>query len=77
MSRCFTAITPFGKEIRKKMIDLELEQKDLAKTVGVSSSYISDVFRGARGGVKIKRKICEAVGLDYDQLMKQLEEKGA
>ena len=73
MSRCFTALTPFGKEIKKRMIDLDMEQKDLAKAVGVVPSYISDVFRGARSGVKIKKKICEAVGLDYDQLMKKME----
>lgn len=76
MSRCFVTITPFGKEIRKRMIDLEMEQKDLAEIVGVTPSYISDIFRGARSGVKIKKKVCEAVGLDYELLMKQLEGKG-
>lgn len=74
MSRCFVTITPFGKEIRKRMIDLEMEQKDLAEIVGVTPSYISDIFRGARSGVKIKKKICEAVGLNYEQLMKRLGE---
>lgn len=77
MSRCFVATTPFGKEIRKRMIDLEMEQKDLAKAVGVSSSYISDVFRGSRSGASIKKRICEAVGLDYEKLMQELAKKGA
>ena len=75
MSRCFVTITPFGKEIKKRMIDLDMNQKDLAEAINVTPSYISDVFRGARSGVKIKRKICKTVGLEYDQLMKQLEER--
>ena len=74
MARCSVVITPFGKEIKKRMIDLDMDQKDLAEAINVTPSYISDVFRGARSGVKIKRKICEAVGLEYDQLIKQLEE---
>lgn len=67
-------ITPFGKEIKKHMIDLEMSQSELAKKMGVSSPYVGEILRGTRSSVNAQRKVCEAVGLDYDELMKQLEE---
>lgn len=67
-------ITPFGKEIKKHMIDLEMSQSDLAKKMGVSSPYVGEILRGTRSSVNAQRKVCEAVGLDYDELMKRLEE---
>lgn len=68
-------ITPFGKEIKKHMIDLEMSQSDLAKKMGVSSPYVGEILRGTRSSVNAQRKVCEAVGLDYDELMKRLEER--
>lgn len=67
-------ITPFGKEIKKHMIDLEMSQSELARKMGVSSPYVGEILRGTRSSVNAQRKVCEAVGLDYDELMKQLEE---
>lgn len=67
-------ITPFGKEIKKHMIDLEMSQSELAKKMGVSSPYVGEILRGTRSSANAQRKVCEAVGLDYDELMKRLEE---
>ena len=76
MSRSLLVQSDFGKEIRKRLIDLDLEAKDLAAMLGYSSSYIGEVLRGTRKAKHIRSQICEAVGLDYDELMKQLQ-KGA
>lgn len=69
-------VTPFGKEIKKRMIDLDMSQADLARKAGVSSPYVVEILRGTRSSENAQRKICEAVGLDYDELMQRLE-KGA
>jgi len=67
--------TDFGIEIQIQLKRLRMTQTDLAKTMKVSTSYITEILRGTRASENARRKICEAVGLDYDQLIKQLEEK--
>lgn len=66
--------TQFGKEVKKRLIDMDMTQRDLAEKLGVSSPYITDILRGTRTSANTQRRICEAVGLDYDELMKRLEE---
>lgn len=55
----------FGKEVRKAMIDKDIKLKDLAKEIGVSISYISDILNDNRNGSKYKIKIAEYLGLEY------------
>ena len=74
MSRSLVMHSDFGKEIRKRLIDLEMDVKDLASQVNFSASYVNETIRGTRNSENVKRKICDAVGLDYDELMKQLGE---
>lgn len=66
-------VTPFGKEIKKRMIDLDMSQNDLAQKMGVSSPYVGEILRGTRNSANAQRKVCEAVGLDYDELMQRIE----
>ena len=51
-----------------------LSQSKIAKKMGVSSPYVGEILRGTRSSANAQRKVCEAVGLDYDELMKRLEE---
>lgn len=74
MSRSLLATSDFGKEIRKRLIDLEMETKDLAKKMGYSPSYVGEILRGTRKAERVRREICEAVGLDYNELKQKLEE---
>ena len=74
MSRSVVMHSDFGTEIRKRLIDLEMDVKDLASQVNFSASYVNETIRGTRNSENVKRKICDAVGLDYDELMKQLGE---
>ena len=69
-------VTPFGKEIKKRMIDLDMSQNDLAQKMGVSSPYVGEILRGTSNSAYAQRIVCEAVGLDYDELMQRIE-KGA
>lgn len=70
-------VTDFGKEIKKHLIDIDMSQSDLARKMGVSSPYVGEILRGTRNSENAKRKVCEAVGLDYEKLMQRLDEKGA
>ena len=69
-------VSDFGKEIKKRLIDIDMTQMDLARKMGVSAPYVGEILRGTRTSENAQRKVCEAVGLDYGQLIKQLEEKG-
>ena len=52
-------ITPFGKELRKARVDLDMAQADMAKTIGVSPAYLSAVETGKR---KATYALCERIG---------------
>ena len=67
-------VIPFGREIKKRMIDLDMTQSDLARKMGVSSPYVGEILRGTRASENARRKICEAVGLDYDEVKAKIEE---
>lgn len=64
----------FGKEVKKRLIDIDMSQKELANRLGYSASYLVEILRGSRGAENARRKICEAVGLDYDEVMEKLRE---
>ena len=66
-------VTSFGKEIKKRMIDIDMSQAELAQKLGVSSPYVGEILRGTRKSENAQRKISEAVGLDYNELKKFLE----
>ena len=39
--------------------------------MGVSSPYVGEILRGTRKSENAQRKVCEAVGIDYDKLKKE------
>lgn len=41
-------LTPFGKEIRKYRIDLEVSLKDMAERLGVTSAFLSALESGKK-----------------------------
>ena len=51
------------KEIRKKMIDLDIKVKDLAEALGVSQPFISFVLRGKRKSRRVAEYIEKRLGV--------------
>ncbi|EUJ48627.1 helix-turn-helix domain-containing protein [Listeria booriae] len=47
----------FGIYVRSELRRMGLQQKDLAKEVGVSDAYLSQVLDGSKTGYKVKDKI--------------------
>lgn len=39
-------ITPLGIKIKKKLLDKHMSQLELAKKIGTSQSYITDIIHG-------------------------------
>lgn len=54
----------FVKRVRKRLIDLEWEQRTLAQRLGVDESYVSMLLNGKRTiTADLKRRITDVMGL--------------
>ncbi len=54
----------FEKEVRKALIDRNMNLSDLAKVLNISLSYLYDILKEARKGSKQKKKICIFLGIE-------------
>lgn len=50
-------ISEFGKQIKIRLIELNMTQRALAKKVGVNENYLTDIVNGRRSGRKYKAAI--------------------
>lgn len=57
-------MTPLGKEIKKKLIDKNMSQVELAATVGTTKGYITKIITGYRSGEKYLEHICRILEID-------------
>nr|WP_302600233.1 helix-turn-helix transcriptional regulator [uncultured Cellulosilyticum sp.] len=57
-------LTPFGREVEKALIDKDMSKGDLARAIGISQPYLTDILKGTRVGTKRKKQIAEYLGLD-------------
>lgn len=63
-------LTEFGIKVKKRLLDLNMDQKELASDLGVSESYLADVLRGNKKGLKYVASINHI--LDHrEQAMKE------
>ncbi|KGE20035.1 helix-turn-helix domain-containing protein [Paenibacillus wynnii] len=58
--------TEFGAEARKVMLQKSIKMKDVAQELGVSVTYVSEIFKGTRPGEKQKPRIAEMLGLECE-----------
>ncbi|MEK3735479.1 helix-turn-helix transcriptional regulator [Paenibacillus sp. FSL M8-0334] len=58
--------TDFGLEARKRMLQKGVKMKDVAQELGVSVTYVSEIFKGTRPGEKQKPKIAEMLGIECE-----------
>lgn len=55
-----------AKRIRKRLIDLDMTQRELANKVGIKESYLGDILAGRKcksAGTKYADKIYEVLGI--------------
>jgi hypothetical protein len=56
-------LTPFGKEIKKRLIDLDMKQRDLARLIGTSNPFITYIMYGDRSTEKWEKAIRTALDM--------------
>ncbi|MDD3410297.1 MAG: helix-turn-helix transcriptional regulator [Eubacteriales bacterium] len=56
-------MTPFGKAVRKRLVDLDMNQNDLAARFGISAPHLHYILYGERSDAKWIEPICEALGI--------------
>ena len=50
-------LTPFGKNVRKKLIDRNMTQVELAALLGCNKQYLYKILTGERSGKKYRKEI--------------------
>lgn len=60
-------LTPLGKEIKYKMLDLGLTQKQLAAEAGTTPAYLAHIMYGRRTGDKYIHKIGKILDIDVNK----------
>ena len=53
----------FGKSVGKRLIELEMSQKELANLIGVNPKYVSLIIKGNVPGLKHRNKIRSVLGM--------------
>ncbi len=43
-----------------------MKQSDLAKMLGISNPYLSDIINGKRDALKVRKEIAEILEIDVD-----------
>lgn len=62
-------LTPLGKEIKKKLVDKDMTQVELAEQIGVRNTYITKILTGERSGEKYLPEICVILGIDISSFV--------
>lgn len=57
-----------GKLIKKRLIDLELTQTELAARIGVNHKYLSKIICGYRGPGRYTESLAKELGVSADEL---------
>ncbi len=57
-------LTPFGKKVKKRLIDMGMTQVELADRVGITDKYLYKILYGYRSGIKYVEKIKSILKMD-------------
>lgn len=50
-------LTEYGKQVKIKLIELNMTQDELARQAGLNPMYLTDILYGGRAGLPAKDKI--------------------
>ncbi|EJR24608.1 helix-turn-helix domain-containing protein [Bacillus cereus] len=53
----------FGMKVRATLFAKNMPQKELAKLLGISSAYLSDILRDKREGKNVRAKIIKILDM--------------
>ncbi|PYG86708.1 helix-turn-helix protein [Ruminiclostridium sufflavum DSM 19573] len=63
-------LTPFGKTVKKRLVEKGMTQVRLAEEVGTSNKYLNLILYGDRTGEKYLEKIISVLGIDPEEFKK-------
>lgn len=61
-------LTPIGKVVKKRLIEVGITHRQLAQQIGTSEQYLNAILFGARSGKKFLPKIARVLGLELEKL---------
>lgn len=61
-----TNLTPLGREIKYKLIDRGMTQRELAAALGITPQYITKILSGQRSGERYILKICTILDININ-----------
>lgn len=67
MERQRRQLTPQGKRIVKRLVDMNKTQVWLCKRLGIKTTYLTKILVGERSGQKYLAKIDDLLGLDESE----------
>lgn len=56
--------TAFGRKVRKRLIDMDMTQVELAALLGCNKQYLHKILIGERSGTKYKEMILTILEID-------------
>lgn len=56
-------ITPFGWEIKRRLAELQMDQKTFCELYDIPPSRLSNLINGSRKAVKYRRQVSDLLGL--------------
>lgn len=59
-----TKLTEFGQEVKKRLVDKNMTQVELAALIGCNKQYIHKILTGERSGKKYIWEISRILGID-------------
>ena len=59
-----TRLTPFGRKVRKRLIDKNMTQVELAALLGCNKQYIQKILVGERSGKKYIEAISRILDIE-------------
>lgn len=63
MERNPAKLTAFGRKVKKRLIDKDMTQAELADLLGCSRQYINNILYGRKDGGEYRKRIAEILGI--------------
>lgn len=60
-------LTPFGRAVKKRLIDRGMSQRQLAEEIGADERYLDRILRGERSGAKYIHKIAAILVINIEK----------
>ncbi|MDQ0049766.1 putative XRE-type DNA-binding protein [Paenibacillus polymyxa] len=58
------SVTPFGWEIKQKLLDKRMDQKTFCSTYHIPASRLSNLIHGTRKATRYRKQVSELLGIE-------------